>query len=98
MKKETKIIIKWNLYLILLTLTFVLIFFGLPWIAEKTTGSLGISDGVEALFVIMLVFYWCFGIITGLKFCADELEKLEIDEQTEIEKKTSQKEEIEIEK
>ena len=98
MKKETKIIIKWSLYLILLTLTFVLIFFGLPWIAKKITGNLGISDGVEALFVMMLVFNWGLGITFGLKFCCDELEELESEEQTEIEKKISQKEEIEIEK
>ena len=92
MEKETKIIVKWSLYSILLTLAFVLIFFCLPQIAEKTTGHLGIGGSIEVLFVMMLIFYWCFGIIAGIKFCADELEKLEIEE------KTSQKEDLKIEK
>ena len=65
---------------------------------KKITGNLGISDGVEALFVMMLVFNWGLGITFGLKFCCDELEELESEEQTEIEKKISQKEETEIEK
>lgn len=98
MKKETKIIAKWILYAILLTAAFVLIFFGLPWIAQKITGNLGIKDGVEALFVVMLSFDWALGITFGLKFCCDELDKLESEEQTEIEEKISQKEDVKIEK
>ena len=95
MEKETKIIIKWSLYSILLTLTFVLIFLCLPWIAEKITGNLGIKNGTEAIFVMMLVFYWSFGIIVGLKFCADELEELEKGERNEN-KEIKKEEETEI--
>lgn len=104
MKRETKIIAKWILYTILLTAAFVLIFFALPWIAQKITGNLGIKDGVEALFVVMLVFDWALGITFGLKFCCDELVELEntertedeSDERLENENKTSLKEETEI--
>ena len=94
MEKETKIIAKWILYAILLTATFILIFFYLSWIVPKINGS----DGVEVLFVMMLVFYWCFGIIVGFKFCDDEPEKLENEEQLEIKKEISPKEETEIKK
>lgn len=98
MEKETKIIIKWILYSLLLTLTFVLIFFCLPWIAKKIAGNLGIEDGTKAIFVMMLLFNWCFGMTVGFKFCCDELDKLESVEQTEIEEKASQKEDVKIEK
>ena len=98
MEKETKIIIKWILYSILLTLAFVLIFFCLPWIAEKIAGNLGIEDGIKAIFVMFLLFNWTFGMTAGFKFWCDELDKLESEEQTEIEEKISQKEDVKIEK
>lgn len=98
MEKETKIIIKWILYSILLTLAFVLIFFCLPWIAEKIAGNLGIEDGIEAIFVMFLLFNWTFGMTAGFKSCCDELDKLESEEQTETEGKTFQKEDVKIEK
>lgn len=106
MEKETKIILKWLLYAILLTATFILIFFCLPWISQKIGGNLGIADGTEAIFVMMLLFNWCFGMTAGFKFCCDELDKLEseeqtepaCDEQTKIKEKISPKEETEIKK
>lgn len=64
----------------------------------KIGGNLGIEDGTEAIFVMMLLFNWCFGIIVGFKFCDDELEKLENEEQLEIKKEISPKEETEIKK
>lgn len=106
MEKETKIILKWILYSILLTLTCILIFFCLPWIAEKIVGNLGIEDGIKAIFVMFLLFNWTFGMTAGFKFCCDELDELEseeqiepaCDEQTEIKKEISPKEETEIKK
>jgi len=64
----------------------------------KIGGNLGIEDGTEAIFVMMLLFNWCFGMTAGFKFCCDELDKLESKEQTEIEEKISQKEDVKIEK
>lgn len=104
MEKETKIILKWLLYAILLTVTCVLIFFGLPWISQKIGGNLGLANATEAIFVMMLLFNWCFGMTAGFKFCCDELDKLESegqikdedDECLQNENKTSLKEETEI--
>jgi hypothetical protein len=70
----------------------------------KIGGNLGIADGIEAILVMMLLFNWCFGITAGFKFCCDELDKLESEEQIkdedderlENENKTSLKEETEI--
>ena len=47
---------------------------------------------------MMLLFNRCFGMTAGFKFCCDELDKLESKEQTEIEEKISQKEDVKIEK
>lgn len=104
MEKETKIILKWILYAILLTATFILIFFCLPWISEKIAGNLGIAAGTEAIFVMMLLFNWCFGMTIGFKLFCEELDKLENTERTEDEddecleneSKTSPKQETEI--
>lgn len=104
MEKETKIILKWFLYAILLTITCVLIFFCLPWISEKIAGNLGIAAGTEAIFVMMLLFNWCFGMTIGFKLFCEELDKLDNTERTEDEddecleneSKTSPKKETEI--
>ena len=104
MEKDIKITLKWILYWILLTITCILIFFCLPWISEKIAGNLGIAAGTEAIFVMMLLFNWCFGMTIGFKLFCEELDKLEseeqiepaCDEQTEIKKETSPKEETEI--
>lgn len=98
MEKDIKITLKWILYWILLTFTCVLIFFCLPWIAEKIGGNLGIKNGTEAIFVMMLLFNWCFGMTLGFKLFCEELDKFESEKQKEIEEKTSQKEDVKIEK
>ena len=76
-----------------------MIFFGLPWLLRERKEDFGnISDAERFFTTMMISFFWFLGMILRVKFCCDELEELESEEQTEIEKKISQKEEIEIEK
>ena len=76
MKRETKIIAKWILYAILLTLAFVLIFFYLSSITKNVSEHQKIINDIKKICEAVMLFYWCFGIMFGLKLCAGELEKL----------------------
>lgn len=79
--EKTKIIVKWIFGLTVLTFAFFLVILFMPSLTQKTNELLGKIGETEKLFVMMLVcIWWFFGMVSGVKFCCDELEELKSDE------------------
>lgn len=93
MTKKRKIIFKWTAYFILLIILNISLIFG--------TASIRLDEslnGLKAIFLLEVMLCGCWAWSAGTKEFEIELKKFKKGEQKETEEKTSQKEDVKMEK